>query len=263
MTPKKRKTQVLSIVLVALTTVILAPDNSLSTWFHWIRDFLGTAFSWFLVAFLYACLIHSAFVERVSPKTRPEDMPILRPIPIPTKSRCWFVKPFVWLIEPRRWRLVKDWCYTLNTGQNSTTIIVPRGFEFDGASIPRFLWFFLSPTGLLLIPGLIHDYGYKYDQLWKLDAAGAIVPFKPRAGRPYWDNLLYKVGRQVNDLSPLDGLAWVFVVCFACFTWRRHRRRNCRDTAPTTAGRCAPAQPPRTDPSNLTQSIPPKPSEDQ
>ena len=61
----------------------------------------------------------------------------------------------------RHWEVVKDFNYSL-MGKN---YIIPKGFKFDGASVPKFLAQFLSPVGVLLIGGLIHDYGYKYETL--------------------------------------------------------------------------------------------------
>ena len=65
----------------------------------------------------------------------------------------------VWIFEVRKWELMENWYFTLN---DDVQIVINKGFVFDGASIPRPLWAFLSPVGLLLIPGLIHDYGYKF-----------------------------------------------------------------------------------------------------
>ena len=115
---------------------------------------------------------------------------------------------------------------------------------FDGASIPRVFWFFLSPTGLLLIPGLIHDYGYKYNQLWKLNGAGNIVPFKPRQKRQrlYWDRLFFKIGMQVNGVYLPNIFAYVAVVCFGCCAWRNHKKGGRKEaTTPRTAGQCSPS----------------------
>ena len=218
-----------------------------STLFGWLILVLGTAFTWFLVVFLYAWLIHRAFIEdeNARPGICPADMPPLRPVPIPTKNRCFYEKPFVWLMAPRRWKVMEDWCYELKKDSQTIKLIIPAGFEFDGASIPRLLWFFLSPTGLLLIPGLFHDYGYRYDQLWHLDTKGNISPFPkpPKNGKCYWDNLFYEIGRQVNGFWLLDALAWVAVVCGGCFTWRKHlKKRKAGEnpiTKPKTAGRCS------------------------
>ena len=49
------------------------------------------------------------------------------------------------------------------------TILYHKDFRFDGASIPKFLHTWLSPTGVLLMGGLIHDYAYKYATLLKSD----------------------------------------------------------------------------------------------
>ena len=61
--------------------------------------------------------------------------------------------------------------------QQALSLMGPRSLDL--------LWFFLSPTGLLLIPGLFHDYGYRYDQLWHLDTKGNISPFPkpPKNGK--------------------------------------------------------------------------------
>ena len=208
---------------------------------------LGTAFTWFLVVFLYAWLIYWAFIEdkNASPGICPVDMPLLRPIPIPTKKRCFLAKPFVWLMEPRQWEVMKDWCYLLRKDGQTIKLIVPAGFYFDGASIPRLLWFFLSPTGLFLIPGLVHDYGYRYDQMWQVAPNGRIIAFPnpPKNGKCYWDNLFFKMGRQMNGFWILNALAWVGVVCGGCFTWRKHKKKReageNHSTTPQTAGRCS------------------------
>ncbi len=247
-----------SIIFMGIFTVLLfttVPDRIFdvdlstlfrypSTLFGWIVCVLGTFFTWFVVVLLYAWLIHRAFIkdENSSPAICRADMPLLKPLPIPTKNRCFYAKPFVWLIEPRRWKVVKDWCYPFKEGSRTIKLIVPKGFEFDGASIPRLLWFFLSPTGLFLIPGLIHDYAYKYNQLWTLDPNnGEIVPFKCGAGKCFWDKLFFKVGRQVNGFWLLNALAWAAVVCVGIFAWHSHVKNGEREkaTKPETMGCCS------------------------
>ena len=41
-------------------------------------------------------------------------------------------------------------------------MLYQQAFQFDGASIPKFLRTFFSPVGVLLMGGLVHDYMYKY-----------------------------------------------------------------------------------------------------
>jgi len=93
-----------------------------------------------------------------------KSMPALKPVPIPTKNQKTVIhKLTAFIFEVRKWELVENWHYTLCDG---VELIIPKGFRFDGASIPRPFGAILNPIGLLLIPGLLHDYGYKYDQIW-------------------------------------------------------------------------------------------------
>ncbi len=154
---------------------------------------------------------------------RKREMPVIRPIPIITKNKNFFVRIFRWITSIRKWEIREDWFYTLPDG---TDIVVPRGFKFDGASIPRLLWSILSPVGLLLIPALIHDYAYKYNKLIAVKANGKRVSFKRSAGRLYWDNIFRKVSIEVNGVTLLNCLAWFFLVMFGWIAWCSHRRRE-------------------------------------
>ena len=89
------------------------------------------------------------------------SMPHMKPIPIPTKGKGFWGGIKIWLFVTRKWVIVKDYHYIIN-GQD---LVIPTGFIFDGASVPKFLHTWLSPMGVLLVGGLIHDYGYKYQTL--------------------------------------------------------------------------------------------------
>ena len=69
----------------------------------------------------------------------------------------------MWLLSTRNWILTEDWKYNID----GTEYVIPAGFQFDGASIPKFLRTFFSPVGVLLMGGLVHDYAYKYKTLLK------------------------------------------------------------------------------------------------
>ncbi len=148
-------------------------------------------------------------------------MPILKPISIPTKNRPMISRIFVWIFSIRKWEVVDDWQYELRDG---TEIMIPKGFVFDGASIPRFLWALLSPVGLLFIPGLIHDYGYKYDKLLFKDQNGNIADYKSGAGKAYWDKLFRQVGRDVNGMAFIDIMAWIALAIGGWIPWLKHRK---------------------------------------
>ncbi len=151
------------------------------------------------------------------------QMPELRPIPIPTKGKNIFGRIFTWVFSVRKWEVLEDWPYQL---RDKTTIIIPKGFEFDGASIPRPLWAILSPVGLLLIPGLIHDYGYRYNKLLTEDKNGQKVPYKENAGKAYWDKVFRQTGIDVNGVVIIDTIAWLALAVGGWYTWWKYRRND-------------------------------------
>ena len=56
------------------------------------------------------------------------------------------------------WRMIEDWHVEID----NDIVVIPKGFTFDFASIPRFAWFFVgSPaTGKHRIPAVLHDFLY-------------------------------------------------------------------------------------------------------
>lgn len=150
-------------------------------------------------------------------------LPALKPLPIKTKGENFLKKLFIWLIAARKWQLVEDWPYTLSDG---TKIVIPKGFEFDGASVPRFLWWLLSPVGVLFIQGLIHDYAYKYNRLELAEPTLSDFYYKEGAGRIYWDKVFLREGIAVNGIVIVDLLAFLCLVLFGGFAWRSHRKQE-------------------------------------
>lgn len=53
---------------------------------------------------------------------------------------------------------------------NNIVINIPKGFEWDLASVPRFLWWLMSPDVDSEIAYLIHDYLYRNQSLPKKEA---------------------------------------------------------------------------------------------
>ena len=186
--------------------------------------------------FVYALsslLLSFALKGFVKDCTDPFEMPTLRPLRIPIKSQSNFpMKKFVHLYEPRQWQLTEHWFFTLDD-KDRTEIIIPKGFICDGASIPRIFWPVASPVGALFLTGLIHDYGYKYKQLWKRTPEGKVEPYEKGRERLFWDGLFRKVGKQVNGLPLMNWFAWfVLVVVGGWIPWWSHRRDDLQPVKP-------------------------------
>lgn len=63
-----------------------------------------------------------------------------------------------YVTSSRKWVLIKE--YTVHECILERTIRIPADFEFDLASIPRFLWRVIAPFELSLIAPLTHDWIY-------------------------------------------------------------------------------------------------------
>ena len=174
-------------------------------------------------------VLYKIFRKDVKSLISDDEMPVLLPLPIPTKNRTIIMRVLVWLFDIRKWQLLHNWHFKL---ENGPEIIIPKDFTFDGASIPRIFWAILSPVGLLLIPGLIHDYGYRFDQLWQKTEDGQIAPYMQGAGQKAWDDLFKAVGIQVNGLAGIDFLAWVGLRLGGFLAWNKHRQRDLSPVPP-------------------------------
>ena len=60
----------------------------------------------------------------------------------------------------REWMVLEDYIYK----SGSLAIVVPEGFVYDGASIPRIFWRLIGPpmAGKYAHAALLHDYLYVY-----------------------------------------------------------------------------------------------------
>ena len=144
--------------------------------------------------------------RRGQPKRADEEdlagMPVLQPIGICTRNRSLPAGVVVWLHDGREREVAEHREYTVP--KNDTRIVIPRGFRFNGASIPRPLGAILSPTGWLPIPGLIHDYAYRYGQLRKVKDKQEASLYGEGEGRAFGDRLLWQTGREANGMSFID-----------------------------------------------------------
>jgi hypothetical protein len=163
------------------------------------------------------------------------NMPILSPLPIETKGEPFPKRIRVWLTR-RAWRVVEDWEHDLPDGRR---VVIPKDFISDGASIPRLLSWLLSPTGLLFIPGLIHDFGYRFDYIWIRDENGKLCQDKRNSGQKYWDKLFYEVGVQVNGMKAINFLARMALGAFGFLAWNSNREKAENGIMPYTFAEAA------------------------
>jgi len=148
-----------------------------------------------------------------------EKMPVMKPLRIPTKGTSFFYAIWLWIMTVRNWEIEEDFHYKLY-GQD---MVIPKGFQFDGASVPKFLGAWLSPVGVLLLGGLVHDYGYKYATLLKKD--GTTIGPKTQQ---WMDKTFRDINIDVNGFKWLNYLAWYALRAGGFVAWNGHRKRNAK-----------------------------------
>ena len=147
-----------------------------------------------------------------------DELPHLQPIPIKTKGKGFWKGIIMWLLGTRNWVILKDFKYTMN-GNN---YVIPKGFSFDGASIPKFLRTFFSPVGVLLIGGLVHDYMYKYAACKPADKKGQLLLVDQKKA----DQIFRDINIEVNGFYFMNYLAYWSLRLGGFVAWNGHRKRN-------------------------------------
>ena len=147
-----------------------------------------------------------------------KGMPKLQPLPIKTKGKGFWKGIALWLLSTRNWELTKDWKYNIDGEE----YVIPEGFQFDGASIPKFLRSFFSPVGVLLIGGLIHDYAYKYKTLLKVNKKETMGELTQKRA----DEIFRDINVIVNGFYTMNRLAYWSLRLGGFVAWNGHRKRN-------------------------------------
>lgn len=122
----------------------------------------------------------------------------------PTYSQSGFKKYKTWLTSRTKFILNEPYYYTYGDRE----IMIPSGFMFDGASVPRPFWSKFSPTGVLFIGSIIHDYAYD-KKLLHFDYGPEIEITRKEA-----DKLFKRVLDETNGLKLLNYLPYWAVRLF-------------------------------------------------
>ena len=173
-----------------------------------------------LIALIIIGFIINLFDKKVDSRVnfKYTDFPLMKPIPIKTKGKGFFKMILMWLLGVRHWEIAKDFEYELNGNK----YVIPAGFIFDGASIPKFLRTFFSPVGVLLIGGLVHDYMYKYSACKPADKKGQLLLVDQKKA----DQIFRDINIEVNGFYFMNYLAYWSLRLGGFVAWNGHRKRN-------------------------------------
>ena len=173
-----------------------------------------------LVAFMVLLELVTRWIDK-NRKTKNEfafeKMPVLRPIKIPTVGKGILRGIWVWVAKSRQWEVAEDFHYSIN----GVDYVIPAGFVCDATSIPKFLRTILSPTGILLIGGLVHDYGYRYTYLLKADGDTT-----ERMSQKHLDQIFRDINIQVNGFKAINYVPYYMLRLFGWFAWIQRRKAD-------------------------------------
>lgn len=115
-------------------------------------------------------------------------------------------QPDIRPISKGQYKLYEDYYYSYKLGDKTTYGGIPKGFIYDGASVPRILWSVLgmSPDGLGRPAFLIHDFMYD----------------KQKKSRKFADDLFYEVLLYVGESRWRAWTAYKGVRLFGGRVWR-------------------------------------------
>lgn len=164
--------------------------------------------------------------------TKDIHFPVVQAIPDEEHVRFWEkVKKF--LFYRRQWEVVQN--HAIWSPFFHRWIFLPKGFVYDGASVPKVLHSLLGPTGILLLGSGPHDEGYKYAGLIffrpvdkgiskGLEVEGDLV-FQ-LISKFELDRMFRSLCKRESSLGVSTLLATLSVMIFGIFTWRGYREKG-------------------------------------
>lgn len=107
------------------------------------------------------------------------------------------------------WILLEDFTYYVGYKWSSEQITIPKGFIFNGMSIPRIFWWFANPMETDgIIASLIHDWLYE-QQIYTLQQTDEI-----------FHEVLIVCGMSMSKA----GILFLWLKCGSWYTWNLIRK---------------------------------------
>lgn len=120
------------------------------------------------------------------------------------KTKDVIVQSYVYNSKNHKyWKIIKPLTIELSNGQ---VIKIPEGFEYDMATVPKWLWSIVRPFNDALIGTLIHDYLYIHKEAHNMT--------RREVDEEYF---LWNTFTNNNKLD--NYLRWIFVRLFGWILW--------------------------------------------
>lgn len=152
--------------------------------------------------------------------------PVVQAIPSNYKNRGFFKRLFYFITYRRKFKVLSDYC--LYIPSLDAWLFIPKGFIYDGASVPKILNGVFSPTGMLLLGAAPHDFGYRYEGLMFVKVVDNVGELYYKAySKEELDALFNELNALESGMKKASKTA-TFVLSLVGFTgWIENRRKNC------------------------------------
>jgi len=127
-----------------------------------------------------------------------------------TRDEDWYVRGYKWFTRKVEYQITED--YFFYVPFLDVTLLLPEGFIFDGASIPKFLWPIIAPVDVLLITAAFHDFAYKYRTYLTSDGALYLAD----KDKKVYDTIFKDISLYTNGLKFTSSMAY-YAVCVWAF----------------------------------------------
>lgn len=89
------------------------------------------------------------------------------------------IAPNVFQLPGRKWQLCSNLLVNIQPDDRASfSFFIPASYYWDGASVPRAVWWFMPPAGEAFYPSLVHDYLYEYGYTLSISKKEADLIFK-------------------------------------------------------------------------------------
>lgn len=158
--------------------------------------------------------------SHIDPKHCRPVNPVMRTIITNTKDRKWYKQIYKMLHRKVTYVIVEDYyCYIPFLG---VTLFIPKGFIFDGASIPKWLWPLIAPIDVLCIAAVFHDFAYRY-QTYLTDTHELYLP---NLDKGVYDSIFKNLSIYTNGLLCTSWMAYIAVLIFGRVFWNQNRKEK-------------------------------------
>jgi len=147
--------------------------------------------------------------------------PIMQAVPTKIENN-WFLEIFKFFMFRRKWKIREDYC--LWVPELARWIFIPAYFIFDGASVPKLLNGIYSPTGMLLLGAVPHDFGYRYKGLFHIDHNGKI--YFVEYSKKQLDHIFEILNTYESGMAKASYLATKLLGVVGYLGWWGNRKKN-------------------------------------